>query len=244
MYHDYIRLLLYQSISIYIILPTSTNHTSSGHPPCIPPHPTTKCFLQHSWGNKWTNTVLLTASNILYTTHATPRTANAFYFSLCPSTKCHLVSARISTWRDVYIGAAWKHFVHWRLLNITDVQWWSQWCTFMIINVHWCTLMYIVILWGSLTFLKVNSQILSTFPDLSKTHIVECCWGFGLACCILLRLSLSWFLKSFGMLLEDSVVVGPVLQRRLARQYTRENLKNIDKSRKISQFHTYHQISK
>jgi hypothetical protein len=46
------------------------------------------------------------------------------------------------------------------------------------------------------------------------------------------------------MLLEDSVVVGPVLQRRLARQYTRENLKNIDKSRKISQFHTYHQISK
>ena len=136
MYHDYIRLLLYQSISIYIILPTSTNHTSSGHPPCIPPHPTTQRFLQHSWGNKWTNTVLLTASNILYTTHATPRTANAFYFSLCPSTKCHLVSARISTWRDVYIGAAWKHFVHWRLLNVTDVQWWSQWCTLMIINVH------------------------------------------------------------------------------------------------------------
>jgi hypothetical protein len=139
MYHDYIRLLLHQSISIYIILPTSTNHIQPHilrSSPCIPPHPTTKCFLQHSWGNKWTNTVLLTVSNILYTTHATPRTANAFYFSLCPSTKCHLVSARISTWRDVYIGAAWKHFVHWRLLNITDVQWWSQWCTLMMINVH------------------------------------------------------------------------------------------------------------
>ena len=109
-------------------------------------------------------------------------------------------------------------------------------CVYWCCQKAFCIVLYIVILWDSLEFHGIseyNPQISPNFPkyyNISqhfptsakkfKTQIVEGLCRRVPACCLIL--GFRWLLKSCRMLLEDSVVVGPLLQRRVARQCKRD----------------------
>jgi hypothetical protein len=127
MYHDYIRLLLHQSISIYIILPTSTNHIQPHILRSSPLHPSTshyKVLPPAQLGkqmNKYCSVDRL--KHFVYYT-CNPKNCKCILFLSVP-----LYKMPPSVSQDKHM----KRCVYWCCLK--------AFCTLTTIEYHWCTMM-------------------------------------------------------------------------------------------------------